>query len=319
MKVRCFMGKKTRVLVQDQLKERLISQIAFGESRHEAKNYMTNNFERADGIYSHSTFNNYLQVVNQFCKWREEQGLGKYTNPETEFFQNQAVDYLKWREEQGYSAYTLHRDASALNRVLFGAGDERLDYTPPERNSKKIEKGRDPERKITPRNQFNRDVYDLARGTGLRRHELEQVRDTDFITRNERLYVRVRAGKGGKERIAPVLKEYEDKVKDIIERRKSPDKPLFDRKIHKRHNVHALRREYAQNLRNEVKDDKNFGRDLIDMYGDRKDVVPRERHVKSEMYNSTKYDVQESRDVVYTVSRALGHNRLDVVVIHYFN
>lgn len=111
--------------------------------------------------------------------------------------------------------------------------------------------------------------------------------------------MKVECGKGGKPRVAPVLREYEQDIREIKERTQRQEKVIEN--IPKQAPIHAYRGEYAKNLYQEIKQERGVEKD-------------RERDI-IRTRDGRRYD----RDITRQVSRALGHNRVDVVVSNYFS
>ena len=94
--------------------------------------------------------------------------------------------------------------------------------------------------------------------------------------------------KGGKERDATILKDYRERIKEILEG-KPEGEPLFEKYTNKIDN-HAFRREYAQNRYKELVKEKG-----------------------SEDKSYRGYDPELLRKL----SHDLGHNRLNVTIYNY--
>ncbi len=127
--------------------------------------------------------------------------------------------------------------------------------------------------------------------TGLRRRELAALLVDDVYGVDAGLVVEVRNGKGGKHRLVPVLPTLENSVLCAVVTR-LPEERLFPR-IPVRLDIHAYRRAYAQALYRE---------------GDTRLLPPREGRLPRGSVD---------RERALYVSRALGHERIDVVVRHY--
>ena len=104
------MGRKTIIR---QLEHCLHEKIAFGESRHNAKNELRNTlgeeyrFGMSDKkIHSIETFDTYKKVAKEYTKWLiEEKGLNKYIDiKETEQF---AKEYIQYRIDCEKSLWTI--------------------------------------------------------------------------------------------------------------------------------------------------------------------------------------------------------------------
>ena len=106
------------------------------------------------------------------------------------------------------------------------------------------------------------------------------------------------------ERIAPILNCFRDNITSIVNNAK--DGETIFKKFTTKINAHALRREYASNLYNELeqgqhKDYKKYGLEKAWRKG-----VKTEGDFRG--YNAENLAV---------VSQSLGHNRLDVVIYNY--
>lgn len=88
---------------------------------------------------------------------------------------------------------------------------------------------------------------------------------------------------------------------------------LFNR-IHSNADIHSYRRDYAQKLYADILKDNNLKSDLESLYGKRY-----EPQIKSEYYETKGQDnhFKALRDDVFIITKALGHNRLDVAINHY--
>lgn len=132
----------------------------------------------------------------------------------------------------------------------------------------------------------------FAQATGLRRRELAALLVADVQqTADGRLFILVRNGKGGKHRAAPVLAGHDERVRRVIAGRPAGER-VFPR-ILGRLDVQSYRRAYAQDLYCE-----DGRRPLPPAHG-----------------RLTPGSVDVERALL--VSRALGHDRLDVTLRHY--
>ncbi|MCH5301076.1 MAG: hypothetical protein J1E56_07135 [Ruminococcus sp.] len=308
------MGRNT---LQNQIKHTLCEKSRIGESRHTAKNELKERMGEdyrfgmsTEGIHSIKTFDMYKEHCNRFANWCiEQKGISKYTKLED--IKQYATEYLKQREEKGLSLYTLKSEKSALGK-LFG---ETIDY--------KFEKPRTTKNITRSRNEVkndkhfsvekNRDLVDIAKATGGRREDIEKLtKDCFFTDKNGQMWVEFKGSKGGRDRIAPVLPEYQTRIQMILETR-ATNKPLFDT-VHGACDIHGYRREYAKELYKNVCNDTEFKKSILNEYPPRN-----EPNIKSNTYHSHDKENQfkGDRDNIYIVSEALGHNRLEVSVNHY--
>lgn len=149
-------------------------------------------------------------------------------------------------------------------------------------------------------------VRTIARACGARRGGILGLTEEDLLARDGHLYVHL-CEKGGKEREAIVLPQYENAVKEIfIAYAQNPlaavtggKKRLFSRSaLPKDMPLHYLRAQYAQ--------------DLYRYYEAQGAATGRLYHCRVDRKGQS-FD----KGVLMAVSQNLGHSRCDVVVSHY--
>ena len=307
------MGRKT---LQNQIQHTLTQKARIGESRHQAKNELREKlgdsykFSMAvEGIHSIKTFDIYKEHCTRFANWCiENKGVSKYAKLED--IKQYAPEYLKEREAQGKSLYGLKAERSALGK-LYG---EQIEY--------KFEKARSYKdvtrsRQETTRDKHfseerNRDLVTVCKATGGRREDVAKLTPQSFFTDSKgNLWVSFEQSKGGRDRVAPVLPQYEKEIREFVAT-KEKDERLFD-KVHNACDVHAYRREYAQELYRTVCDNRELREEYALQY------PPREQSGYDTYYARGDKETRFSglKDNIYIVSEALGHNRLSVTVNHY--
>ncbi|HHX24076.1 MAG TPA: site-specific integrase [Thermoanaerobacterales bacterium] len=320
------MGKRPSLVYQ--IDQRFKGMFAYGESRHAAKEALKAELKeqgikynptihRLPKIYSFNTMKNYRQVVFDFIKALKEEGIKvRYLEDITP---EMAKSYLLSKQERGYSPYSLSKDIAALNK-FFDWNLTKREIGLQERSKKQITRSRletKEDRKYNPRN-WERHIT-FARAFGVRRQSIYggqfQVRASSVYRCkvDGRIYVAV-VEKGGRFRNAPCLKKYEKYIKEMFPNmqekeeeftepefrehykraRKAKEPFIFDRYTKKIDN-HAFRGEYARAYYNELCEQKQS----------------KGKEIKSDYRG---YD----GELVAEVSKALGHNRLSVVVDHYF-
>ncbi len=310
------MGRKT---LNNQVQHALTQKAKIGQSRHKAKEELRQEYAEkgekvpfgvaVDGIHSIKTFDVYKEHCNRFVDWCiENKNVNKYAKLDS--IKQYAVEYLKDREARGKSLYTLKAERAALGK-LYG-----------EQIPCKFEKARTYKDVTRSRGQAKRDVHfseeknaplvALCRATGGRREDISKLTKECFFIKDGNMFVRFEQSKGGRDRIAPVLKNYQEQIRELINT-KAPNELLFD-KIHNGCDVHGYRREYAQELYKSVCDNENLKAEYSKIY-----PLRNEPNIKGDYYIS--HDKERPfkglRDNIYIVSEALGHNRLDVSVNHY--
>lgn len=301
-----------------QMHKNLSEKIRIGTSRHEAKKDYAEKCQ-VDGtkaklnespyIHSISTADNYRAVIDQFSGWLKEnhkdiwqsQNLGQITK-------DVAYQYMQEREQRGLSAFTISRDLSAINKTL----DLNLSKSEgglKERSSENMTRSR---QEATNDKHYNKDNYKdeirLSESFGMRRESIVGGQyalkaDVSLFIKDNQVYASL-IEKGGRYREAPCLQQHKAVIleKYSVQERDSLTKEQFKDlynnskaellvdKYTKMIDNHAFRGEYARNLYNQLAEQKT--------------------NLKEDYKGFDKSIVQQ-------VSNALGHNRLDVTVIHY--
>lgn len=271
-----------------QVEEALKEKMRIGQSKHLAKKAGT----AQEGIYSFKTFKDYMEQCNYFTRYCKEAHGCRFLDECRQY----ADEYLQKRLDDGNSPYTLHLIRSALCKLY---GDTYKDYLQlPARKRKDIKRSRDKAVRDKHFSEANHEeIVFFCRATGLRRHELRQIRGKDYRIEGLKLYVIVNKGKGGKYREVPVYDDHKDKIIEIME--KAGDGFVFP-EVPGAMDVHSYRAEFAtamyQRLARPV-----FRIPQSERYycrGDRKGVIL-------------------DKKAMLQVSQALGHNRISVIAGHY--
>lgn len=278
--------------------ERLDSKMAIGESRYEAKKAAraeTNgepHWSFSTGkIHSYKTRGTYQEHILRFITWARKTyritDLAQLDPRADEL----ATQYLLNGIAVKKSPYTLQTERSAF-RLFFADRDLANAVEIPKRRRENITRSRRPavrDRRFQPANWPQFMAFETA--CGLRRNELRQIKVGDVYHNGEQLVALVRNGKGGKRREVPVLVGCEQEVLALVADR-NPEERILAKLPDT--DIHALRREYAQSLYLHLA--PGF------------DLPPKKGHLRPGDYN---------REAALAVSRALGHNRLDVVLNNY--
>ena len=273
--------------VQDTLKQKL----CIGEQKHTAKQQGA----ASDGIYSWSTYQNYLAKSCAFVKWAKEHH-GCRTLGDA---RGHVDSYLRQHIDQGYSPYTQKLIACALAKVY---GCSTKDFIPTQvRHRANITRSR--RGKAIFSENRNREFVDFCKATGLRRHELKLLKPKNlrFDESTDRYMLVDIKGKGGRMRDCPIVSSKEGVEEKVVERIKStPDGQLVWSKIPSRADIHSYRADYCKSVyalhARPIAEIPEKGRYYC--RGDLKGVV---------------YD----KHAMLIASRALGHNRINVIAGHY--
>lgn len=313
-----------RVSTIEQMQKNLNSKMRIGESRHLAKNQAREKLQkescdkgvsavliRVDTIHSIRTRQTYEEHCTHFIQYcQQEHGKGKYVPLDK--LEPLAKKYLQYREEKGLSLYTLKAEKAALGK-LYG---HEIEYQfKKSRTIDKITRSRETKENHMDKHFSevrNNDLVNIARGTGGRREDISRLTPQCFFEDNKgNMYVYFEQSKGGRDRVAPVLPQFKDVIKEFIQSKK-PSEHLFD-KVHSAADIHAYRREYAQSLYNLVKEDKELQREYALQYPQREQGGYDTYYARGDR----KTAFRGLKDDIYIVSEALGHNRLSVTVNHY--
>jgi len=268
-----------------QVQETLRQKLCIGEQKHLAKQQAT----ALGGIYSWGTYKTYLAKSCAFAKWAKE-NYGCRTLADARGY----VDsYIQHHIDRGYSPSTQKTIANSLAK-LYGCSTK--DFIPTQiRRRADITRSRMGKAKFSESR--NKEFIDFCKATGLRRHEISNLKPENLSfdeTTGRYMLVSIK-GKGGRLRDCPILSQKAVKrIKD------TPDGKKVWSKIPSRADIHSYRAEYCKSIY------KLYARPIgeipkYDRYycrGDLKGVV---------------YD----KRAMAIASRALGHNRISVIAGHY--
>ena len=302
------------------LQNRLSKLARFGQSKHEAKQeareaYIKEhgNLEgytpaKVDGIFSIGTMETYRAAMQPFAEWCSAH---KVKNA-AQITRAHAAAYLLEREAKGLSSWTVSRDMAAINKALgFDLSKQELGL----RSRKKSEITRSREGTESDRRRFSKyqDQITIAKACGCRRASVTRITPNDCVRNEKGQVVGIRlVEKGGKERVAPVLNAYKERVTSIVDKAQEAARPLFtayDSHI----DNHRFRAEYCAALlrqleREEAQGKPWFGGDLSP-----KNYI----HLSGRDAKCGGTYRGHPTQVVSAVSGAMGHNRLEIVFSHY--
>lgn len=268
--------------------DRLQGMAAWGQSKHQDK--LANGGKPAlDKIYSHSTMANYQDAAARFANWaRATHGCKTL-----EAAQQHTGEYLQQRMDQGASAWTVRRDAAAIAK-MYQCKTTDLGAQLPTRHRADVTQHRGDKSAGHFCVERHKDLVDLCRATGLRRHEVAQLRPSD-VTRDSqgRVVVHVQQGKGGKSRDVVALS---DRPYQIAQAAVAAGRDSVIEHIPKYAPIHEYRAQFAQEMY------RQMARDTA--------TLPRQ-----EVYccRSDRAGTHYDKAAMGAVSGALGHARLDVV------
>lgn len=333
------MGRRNKSYRKDlhqQAYDRLTGMQAFGESKREA----VANGTAQDKIFSFNTYQTYWKHTKYFVKWIQK------VHPECTTLksaQKHVNEWLQSRVNEGLSAYTIQTEAKALGK-LYGINQNHPDYfKPPKRERAEITRSRgDRVRDKHFSKENNAELIKFCQGTGLRRHELGALKGRDLVTKEQiqaqivhlesksglsadeksqlkilqdtkyfkaEYYTRT-VGKGGRERISPIVGK---NVEQIVERiRETPPDAKVWQHVNSNADIHSYRSDYAVTIY------KEYAREIKDIPYDRVNKGTG-RPYQSGVYVCRKDESGKKLDkeAMLICSKALGHNRIEVVANNY--
>jgi uncharacterized short protein YbdD (DUF466 family) len=339
-------NKKYQKPLREQFRERLTSMQAFGESKRQA---VMNSTDKGK-IFSFATYKSYWKVSKRYLRWL------KKNHPDISTMKaarRHVREYLEEREQQTdssgkrLSAWTLHLEASALHKLFGIDKNDPSRYVPPPRYRVDITRSRTRvarDRHFSEAN--NNELIRFARGTGLRRGALQRLKGRDLwtcedmerkvkklsgkpdlsseehkllVNLNEALelfpnngyFVCHQRDKGGKsDFFSPIIGPDTESIVQRM-RNTAPDKKVWEH-VNTNADIHAYRADYATTLY------KSVARRIEDIPYDKINHGTGLRY-QSDVYHcrGDERGRKLDRRAMLIVSKALLHNRLDVISSHY--
>lgn len=336
------MGRRNKAYSKDlhqQAYERLTGMQAFGESRKSAKAEGTDK----DKIFSFSTYKSYWKHTKYFIQYLKEKHPECTTLKKARKYVN---EWLQDGVDRGLSAWTIGVQRSAMGK-LYGISSEDEDFfNAPKKQRENIKRSRGTRVRDKHFSKTNNDgLIKFCQGTGLRRKELQELRGKDLMTRTQietevaefaelppedltpdavkrlemlqdalmfqgEYFTHVRNGKGGRERVSPIIGPTADQIVERI--RNTPPEEKVWQHIHQSADIHGYRAEYATAIY------KAYARPVAEIPYDRVNKGTGHRY-QSQVYTCRKDESGRKLDkaAMLVCSKALGHNRLEVVANNY--
>ena len=336
------MGRRNKAYSKDlhqQAYDRLTGMQSFGESKRDAKENGTDR----EKIFSFNTYKAYWKHTKYFIQYIKENHPDCTTLKSARKYVN---EWLQTRADQGLSAWTVQLEAKAMGKLYGISPDDEKYFKPPKRNRADIKRSRGDkvrDRHFSVTN--NDELIKFCRGTGLRRGELSELRGGELRTKEQieqeiskieaipepekskedlrrlqvlkdtrlfdsKYYVYVRNGKGGRERLSPIVGK---NIEQIVERiRNTPEGEKVWQHVHKSADIHGYRAEYATAIY------KVHARAIEEIPYDRVNRGTGRRY-QSQVYTCRKDEAGKKLDkaAMLICSKALGHNRISVVADNY--
>lgn len=342
------MGRRNKSYRKDlhqQAYEKLTKMQAFSESKKDAIRSGT----EKDRIFSFNTYKTYWKHIKYFIKYVQKEHPHATTLKQAKKYVN---EWLQSRADQvnnngqHLSAWTIQTEAAALNKLFQIDKSEPERFQPPKRFRSDIKRSRtDTVRDKHFSETNNAELIAFCKGTGCRRNVLERLEGRDLWSRTQMenevslletknnlsekefahlnvlrealsvfpdqdMFLHHRKDKGGRYRFAPVVGP--NKMQ-IIKRMKNtkPTEKVWQY-VNSNADIHAYRANYATRLY------KIYARPI--------DKIPYDkinqgsgRKYQSDVYVCRKDEAGKKLDrrAMLICSKALGHNRIDVVANNY--
>lgn len=332
-------NKKYRKTMHQQAYEKFQSMMSVSESKRAAVASGTNQGK----IFSYSTYQTYWKHTKYFIAYVQKEHPECTTLRKARRY---VGAWLQERTDQGLSAWTIQVEAKALGK-LYGITPADSDYfEPPKRYRENIKRSRGDKVRDKHFSESNNDeLIKFCKGTGLRRSELQDLRGSDLISKAEieaeisrlesiagaqempgiqmhltalldtrnfeaEYFTHVRNGKGGRERYSPIIGKNAGQIVERIQDTSDDQKVWLH--VHQSADIHAYRADYATAIY------KAYAREI--------DTIPYDRvnrgtgrPYQSEVYICRKDEAGKRLDkqAMLLCSKALGHNRIEVVANNY--
>lgn len=318
---------KYKKTMKEQINNELTKMLQNGEGKSKGK-------DTSGEIHSYETYKTYKKQCYQFEKYMRENHPKVTTMKKARAY---VKEYIIHEEQRGLSAWTIHTKAKALNKLYdIKPGDAEY-YECPKRERRDIIRSRlstqtDLEFKD---NDKYKDLIDFLKATGLRRSEVACLKGKNVVSKpklekycNEHkehigrvvsdalkfndvdYFVYVEKGKGGRNRLVPIIGPRAKEFAYLVFNKDSSEKVFGE--VPKNLDVHGIRSEYATNIY------KSYARPI--------EEIPHDVYHKGiqEKYQSGVYCCRKDargkrldRAAMKMTSKALGHNRIDVVANNY--
>lgn len=250
-------------------------------------------------IHSRETLNTYQKQADRFADWCYAHGC-MY---DVQQAHGMIPEYLQEMINSGKSAWTIRTAAASLAKI-YECSSVDFGVKFPKRERLAVKRSRyAAERDRHVSQTANKLLITIARCSGLRRHELEELRGNHlFCDKDGRYYIRVgRAAKGGRPRQTRLIAS-DKELKMIVKAMDTAGNGKVFEHVHSKLDVHALRAQYAC--------------EVYKLYARPLETLERSQryHCRKDMAGKV-YD----RQAMQITSQMLGHNRIDVVANNYLH
>lgn len=345
------MGRRNKKYYKDlhqQLYDRFEAMAAYGESKRAAMEDGT----AQEKIFSYSTYKTYYQHAKYFIDWIRAEKPQVRTIKAVKRYVN---EYLQARADQvdehgrHLSAWTIQTEAAALHKLYRIDKNDPDRFIPPARHREDIVRSRlkaERDRHFSESN--NAELIAFCKGTGCRRNVLVKLEDRDLWTReqivenigvleekmrtrklsdqemlhlqamrdaleffpDEDYYLHHRKDKGGRYRFSPIIGPDRMRIINRMLSREPHEKVWMH--VSSNADIHSYRAEYASNLyRDKARNISEIPYDKVNKGSGKK--------YQGDVYYCRNDESGKRLDkkAMKTCSKALGHNRINVIANNY--
>lgn len=295
--------KKEKYILKKQIYRRLTDMLEEGKGKSRREDKKSKEDLTKNRIYSFKTYHTYKEQCMRFANFLKEK------HPEILKIQKVKVEhvneYLQSMIDEGLSAYSISTAKAAIAKVMKRSSTNFI--ATPSRHRRAIKRSRyEAVRDKHISEETESKFAKITSATGLRRSELEKVRGVDLKFYHGKYYVKVRQGKGGKQRFALICGKDEKETKEVVELFKESGQLKVVPKLPSHYDNHSYRATYAKRIYNlYARPIEKIPTGSIDEGG--------KRYV---MRGDRAGEILD-RDAMEIASRFLGHNRIDVIALNY--
>lgn len=240
------MSHKSKVSLNEQLRQEFFSRLAIGRSRDLDKR---NGLDTRRLIYSWGSYKTYFKVGKRYLAWCKRQGFRCRTLADCRPYCDL---WLQENIQRGLSAYTLKLYTATLSKIYSTSSDAFIKT--PTRHRKDITRSRKPavrDKNFNP--ELHQNTINFLLSTGLRRNEANSLRGLAlFVDSDEadgidgtgpRYKLRITSGsKGGRPREVLIIGDVDNVVAMM---KAAGDGKVFPNKLPANLDVHNLRARHA--------------------------------------------------------------------------
>lgn len=309
--------KKKKYTLRKDMQSKLDSYLKNGKNSSRDRDKNNKEDLTQNKIYSYVTYKNYKRSCYKFADYL-------YThNKEVRQLKDLKIrhvnNYLQYMVVKGYSAPTINSSKAAIAKLMQISSKEFLNT--PRVQRKDITRSRGMKERDKHISKETENYYaKFTTAIGGRRSEMEELKGTDLVIRPLTVnikdkygnihvktlsqkfpQIRIRNGKGGKERLAPIFAKDKKELTEIINTFKNAgDNKVFG-KLPSHYDNHFYRGQYAKRTY------KKFARPIKNI-NDKREVYYCREERKGDAFD---------RKAMLIASQFLGHNRVDVIARHY--